>query len=107
MTVPDPDESVPGFAAAQGRQRTPAEIERLASIVLEAEDAILAKTTDGVIVEWNRGAEKVYGYSATEAIGRSVTMLFRPEIAEREVRVTERVPRGARIQHHDHRQVGN
>ena len=43
----------------------------LAAIIESSDDAIVGKNLDGVIVSWNRGAERMYGYSASEAIGRS------------------------------------
>jgi len=52
---------------------------RLASMVESSEDAIIGKTLDGTIVSWNAGAEQIYGYSASEAIGRPISMLALPE----------------------------
>lgn len=52
---------------------------RLATIVQTSEDAIFSETLDGVIRSWNRGAEHIYGYTAEEAIGRSVDMLVPPD----------------------------
>jgi PAS domain S-box-containing protein len=61
------------------RQRAEDAIRRLAAIVQSSEDAIVSKSLDGVIVSWNSAAERLYGYSAEEAIGQSVTMLCPPE----------------------------
>ena len=77
------------------------ETERLAAIVEGSEDAIVGKTTEGVIVDWNRGAELLYGYTAGEAIGQSISMLFPPEIAAREAQLTVRAARGERIEHYE------
>jgi PAS domain S-box-containing protein len=52
---------------------------QLADIVESSDDAIIGKTLDGVITSWNRGAEKIFGYSAKEAIGQPMLMLFPPE----------------------------
>src|SRR5262249_33635430 len=54
-------------------------LSRLASIVESSDDAILSCTTDGRITSWNAGAEKTYGYRATEAIGRSISFLIPPD----------------------------
>ena len=61
-------------------ERKKAEEERaiLASIVENSEDAIIGKSLDGIILSWNTGAEKIYGYSAEEAIGRNISMLLPP-----------------------------
>ena len=52
---------------------------RLAAIVESSDDAIIAKTLEGIILSWNHGAEKLYGYSAEEAVGKSISMLVPPE----------------------------
>src|SRR5262249_50551875 len=58
------------------RQQTQAATAYLASIVQSCDDAIIGKTLDGTIISWNTGAEKLYGYSAIEMIGRSISALF-------------------------------
>jgi len=60
------------------RKQTESATAYLASIVQTCEDAIIGKTLDGTIVSWNAGADKLYGYSAIEMIGRSVSLLFPP-----------------------------
>lgn len=71
-------------AAQERRDRKQAEAVSayLASIVESCDDAIIGKTLDGTVVSWNPGAERLYGYSATEMIGRSISLLiptYRPE----------------------------
>jgi PAS domain S-box-containing protein len=57
------------------RRRTEEDLRRLASIVEFSDDAIIGKTLDGIITSWNAGAQRIYGYPASEAIGKSITML--------------------------------
>jgi two-component system CheB/CheR fusion protein len=80
------------------RQRTE---ERLAAIIESSEDAIISKSLDGVIMTWNSGAERLFGYTAAEAIGRTVTMLIPPERIDEEPGILARVRRGERIDHYD------
>ncbi|HEX7588919.1 MAG TPA: PAS domain S-box protein, partial [Anaerolineae bacterium] len=61
------------------RQKADAGSARLAAIVDSSEDAILSKTVDGVILSWNPGAARLYGYSADEVIGKSAAMLYPPD----------------------------
>ena len=53
--------------------------ERLAAIVNSSDDAIIGKTLEGIITNWNPGAERLFGYSATEAVGQPMTLIFPPE----------------------------
>ena len=75
--------------------------ERLAAIIESSEDAIISKNLDGVITSWNSGAERLFGYTAAEAIGRPVTMLIPPERIDEEPGILARVRRGERIEHYD------
>ncbi len=81
------------------RERVADVTRRLASIVESSDDAILSKTLDGIIVSWNAGAQRIYGYTADEAIGQPVTILCAPEHREDILRNLERVRRGIHIEH--------
>lgn len=72
---------------------------RLAAIVESSEDAILSKDLDGTILTWNTGAERVYGYKAAEAQGKSVSMLLPLDRLHEEVGILERLKRGERVEH--------
>ena len=71
----------------------------LASIVESSDDAIIAKNLDGVIQSWNAGAQRLFGYTEDEVVGRSVSILIPPEHQDEESRILERLRRGERIEH--------
>jgi PAS domain S-box-containing protein len=73
--------------------------ERLAAVVDSSEDAIIAKRLDGTINAWNSGAEKVFGYSHAEAIGKPIQMLLPPERAREEADILARIRRGESVEH--------
>ena len=72
---------------------------RLAAIVESSDDAIVSKTLDGYILSWNAGAERLFGYSPQEAVGRHITMLIPKERRDEEDAILERIRRGERIDH--------
>jgi len=72
---------------------------QLAAIVDSTDDAVISKRLDGTVLSWNPGAERLFGYSAAEMIGRSVTRLFPPErITEEDLLLTS-IARGERVAH--------
>jgi PAS domain S-box-containing protein len=74
---------------------------RLAAIVDGSEDAIISKDLRGVIQSWNRSAERIFGYTAAEAVGRSITMLIPPERQAEEEDILARIRRAERVEHYD------
>ncbi|HMJ89411.1 MAG TPA: PAS domain S-box protein, partial [Candidatus Acidoferrum sp.] len=74
---------------------------RLAAIVESSDDAIIGKDLNGVIMSWNWGAERLFGYTAQEAIGQPVTILFQPERFDEEPGILERIRRGESIEHYE------
>lgn len=71
----------------------------LAAIVDSSSDAIISKTLDGVITSWNGSAERLFGYSAREAIGQNMMMLVPQDRQREETGILERIGRGERIDH--------
>jgi PAS domain S-box-containing protein len=74
---------------------------RLAAIVESSEDAIIAKTLEGVITDWNRGAQKIYGYSAEEVLGKPINILVPPDRPNEIPMILERLRRGEAIDHYE------
>ncbi len=71
---------------------------RLATIVASSDDAIVARTLGGQITAWNRGAERLYGYTSEEAIGLPVTALIPPDRSHELTDIAERLGRGERLE---------
>ena len=72
-----------------------------AAIVDSSNDPIISKDLNGVITSWNRGAERLFGYTAHEAVGRPVTMLMPPEHIGEEPGILERIRRGESVDHYE------
>jgi PAS domain S-box-containing protein len=80
------------------REQTGKELSRLASIVESSDDAILSKTLDGIVLSWNSGGEQLYGYPASEVIGRSLSFLRLPDWPDELPHILERIRKGERIE---------
>ena len=72
---------------------------RYAAIVESTDDAIIAKTLDGVITAWNAAAERPFGYTEHEAIGQPITMIIPPELFDQERDILRRLAAGERVEH--------
>ena len=75
-------------------------VERLAAIVESSDDAIISKNLQGTILSWNRGAERIFGYTADEVIGKHISMLAVPERVDEIPNIIERIARGDRVDHY-------
>jgi two-component system sensor kinase FixL len=76
---------------------------RLAAIVASSDDAIVGKTLEGIVTDWNRGAEAIFGYEAAEIMGKSISMLLpRGQEAETST-ILDRIKRGERVEHFETR----
>jgi PAS domain S-box-containing protein len=72
---------------------------RLAAIVDSSDDAIVSKTFEGVVTSWNRSAERMFGYTAAEAVGQHITLIIPPERRGEEEQVLARLRRGEKVDH--------
>ena len=82
----------------EGRQAEN-EKQRLAALVASSEDAIVSKDLNGIVISWNPGAERLFGYSAEEMIGKSITLLIPAHLLQDETTILEQIARGERIDH--------
>ncbi|HJR08549.1 MAG TPA: PAS domain S-box protein [Pyrinomonadaceae bacterium] len=83
------------------RKRHEGQLLQFAAIVENSDDAIISKNLDGVILSWNQGAERLYGYTAEETIGQPVTMLIPEGLPDEEPRILEQIRRGERVDHYE------
>jgi len=93
--------STPQSAFNVGRSGLPLDrvAQHYAAIVESSDDAILSKDLDGVILSWNRGAERLFGYSAEEAVGKPITLIIPPDRLNEEPTILGKIRRGERIDH--------
>ena len=73
----------------------------LAAIVASSQDAIVSKTLDGIITSWNKGAERLFGWTAEEAIGKSIHLIVPEELRDQERDILDHIRRGERVEHLD------
>jgi PAS domain S-box-containing protein len=89
------------FRDVTERRRAEEDQARLAAIVESSQDAIVSKTLEGVIRTWNAGAERIFGYTAAEAVGRSITILIPPDRLDEEDAILAQIARGEPIEHYE------
>ncbi len=85
--------------AAELERKLQLDAEMLAAIVATSDDAIISKNLDGMITTWNRGAERIFGYTAEEAIGKRITLIIPPDRQAEENEILRRVGSGERVDH--------
>jgi PAS domain S-box-containing protein len=83
------------------RRRTEEKLFQTASIVENSDDAIISKDLNGVILSWNPGAERIYGYTSAETVGQPVTMLIPADRSDEEPYILDRIRRGVRVDHYE------
>jgi PAS domain S-box-containing protein len=99
----DPPLRLPPLGQLTGDQTLDEDSERarayLAAIIECSDDAIIGKTLDGTIRSWNAAAERIFGYSASEAVGQSILLIIPPELHAQEQLILQTLRRGERISH--------
>ena len=83
------------------RKKAEEEIRNLASILESSNDAIITKSLDGIIKSWNKGAEQIYGYSAEEILGKSISVLAPSHSDEETKKLTEMIKQGIKVHHYE------
>jgi PAS domain S-box-containing protein len=86
------------MAAERGQELA---AQRLAAIVEWSDDAILSTDLNGIITSWNRGAERLFGYTEEETLGKPVTILMPPKRQNEEPAILARIRRGERVDHYE------
>jgi PAS domain S-box-containing protein len=71
------------------------------SLIESADDAIVTKTIDGIVVSWNKAAERLFGYTRQDIVGRPITMIFPPDRLDEERQFLAKLSRGERIGHYE------
>ena len=83
------------------RELTATTSARLAAVVESSDDAIITKDLNGIIQTWNPGAERIFGYTQQEAVGKPITMLFPADRISEEERILEQIRRAEHIDHYE------
>src|SRR5438093_3817096 len=83
------------------RKQTEIATGQLAAIVESSNDAIIGKDIDGIITSWNKGAERIFGYTAEEAKGRPVTILIPADRLDEEDMILGQIRRGEPVEHYE------
>ncbi len=87
--------------ATDPHMETEIELARLAAIVASSNDAIISKDLNGIINSWNAAAERIFGYTAQEIVGRPITTIIPPELQGEEAEIIGKIRRGEQIEHFD------
>src|SRR5215469_126416 len=83
----------------QERKRTEQRIRELVAIVESSDDAIVGKSSEGIVTSWNRGAQRLFGYRAEEMIGQPISKLIPEDRLGEETQILARLRRGERVAH--------
>jgi PAS domain S-box-containing protein len=83
------------------REKEEEHIGHLATIVESSDDAIISKSLDGTIKSWNKGSEKMFGYTAKQAVGKHISLIIPPEYINEEKKIVERIRNNEIIDHYE------
>ena len=83
------------------RRKTQLGLQQLATVAETSEDAIITKDLNGTITSWNKAAERIFGYSADEVIGKPISVLIPPDRPDEEPTILEGLRKGQRIEHYE------
>jgi PAS domain S-box-containing protein len=104
-TVRGPDHRVKRFVVVvediTGRREAKQATYRLAAIVESSDDAIVSKNLNGIIASWNAGAQRIFGFTAEEAVGQPITIIIPAELQGEEKQIIKRLRKGERIEHYE------
>jgi len=75
--------------------------QRLAAIVESSDDGIVSKDLNGIVQTWNKGAERIFGYTAEEMVGKSITLVIPPELQHQEPEILRRIAAGERVDRYE------
>ncbi len=95
------EQIIVSFIDITERQRIEQKAAQLAAIVESSEDAIISKGLDGIITSWNKGAERIYGYTESEVVGKPISILISPGRADEELQILEKIKLGKHIEHYE------
>jgi PAS domain S-box-containing protein len=99
MTLP----TVPQESGEQQHLDARTELLRFAAIIEDSTDAIISKDLNGIITSWNKGAERIFGYTASEIIGKPIATLAPPEVINEMPQILDKIRRGQRVEHYETR----
>ena len=91
--------TIPLAAVVRERELSEAALAHTAAIVASSDDAIIGKTLDGIVTSWNQGAERLYGYTAAEAIGHPISLIIPHDLGHELPAILDQLRRGERIEH--------
>jgi PAS domain S-box-containing protein len=101
----DSEQALIGAIVASKAPLSPGAVDRaralLAAIVTSSEDAIVSKTLDGIVTSWNVAAERLFGFTAAEMVGQSITRIIPPDLQYEEVEILAKLRRGERIERYE------